>query len=180
MEVVGADDPHGFPTATPPATAQPGSPLEILRGKRQALHAGLHLDLAVPRWEQVLGCRLWVRYGPGSPSVLANAIEKAEATKEKDPDWLVIAHATFLVEACQAVYTLPLDIERPPADIPGLDDYPQFGPELAEALDVPVRSAVAVARALYATDGDLMVAAQQLAEWSAQAAGKAETDFLAS
>ena len=181
VDVVSADDSAG--EVVVPQGAH--SPLALLRGKRAELDRQLFLDLAVPRWDEVLGRRLWVRYKPGYPAVLTSAVEKREkvhanmvaAGKPGDPLRMTKANADFLVAACVAVYDLALD-QEPPADLPGVDEYPTFSsPELSEAVGAPP-NAVETVRKVYATDGDLMVAASQLLEWSGKATPKAESDFL--
>lgn len=146
------------------------------------MEKGLYLDLPVPRWEQ-FGQQLWVRYRPANPALFMADIEKREkahatqnaANKRGDPDRLIKANADLLVRSCDAVFTLPLD-QQPPKELP--DDYPTFGsPELSEAVGA-VQNAVETARSVYATDGDLMLAAQQVLEWSGTATKKADDDFL--
>lgn len=160
------------------APAAPFSPLSMLRGKRSERDSRLHLDLAVPRWDEVLGARLWVRYGPASPAKLAAAMQRREKTKDKDSDWALKANADLLCGCCEAVYGLPLGIE-PTVELE-LDERLTFGsPELGEVLGVTSQMAVEVCRAVYATDGDLFVAAEQLMGWSAAMAEKGQDDFLA-
>lgn len=180
MQVVAAgEQPAVDAVETPsgqPAAAR--SPLAALRGARERLDATLHLDLVVPRWEQVLdGRRLWVRYRPVDPTQFLTAIEKRQKQAQRDPQWRVKAHADALVAACVAVYDLPADVEQPPADL-DLTDCPTFGSEdLSDVIGAPA-SAVETCRRVYATDGDLMAAVDQLLEWSGRAAPKAEADFL--
>lgn len=189
MEVVAADAAQDGDSEVQEevASSTASSPLELLRGKRAQLDAKLYLDLAVPRWDDLLGRRLWVRYRPGDAEALQAAVEKREnnhrkavaAGKQGDAHRVTKANADFLVKACVAVYDLPLDAE-PPKELSGLEDYPTFGSEeLSEAVGSP-KNAVDTARKVYATDGDLMVASAQLLEWSAQATPKAESDFLGS
>jgi hypothetical protein len=189
MEVISADA-----TSEPAPTEDdklvvpgPQSPLALLRSKRAEMDKGLFLDLAVPRRDEALGVRLWVRYKPGDPAVLASSVEKREkahASKvssgmKGDPDRMLKSNADFLVDACSAVYTLPID-EEPSTE--GLTDgeYPTFStPELSEALGAGP-SAVETCRKLYATPGDLMVAANMLLDWSGKFVPKADKDFLGS
>ena len=168
-------------TETP---AGPQSPLAILRGKRADMDKKLHLDLAVPRWDEILGRRLWVRYGPGNPSVLNAAAEKRErahlAAKGKgmagDPEWMDKARADFLVDACVAVFDLAID--EPVPDTLPLEDLPTFAsPELSEALGAP-RNAAATALAVYATPADLLLATTQLLNWSGESSVESDKDFL--
>lgn len=183
VDVVAADD---LPEEPDAEAAGPSSPLALLKGKRAELEKKLHLDLAVPRWDEVLGRRLWVRYRPADPTVFANSVEKRErehaADVKKggpgDRQRLVRANADMLVAACIAVYDLPLD-EEPGDDLTGLDQCPTFSsPELSEAVGASA-SAVDTCRKVYATDADLMIAADSLLEWSGERSKKAHDDFLA-
>lgn len=185
MEVVAADAAGDGTSEEVTQSSSATSPLDLLRGRRAELDAKLYLDLAVPRWDDLLGRRLWVRYRPGDAEALQASVERREtahrkqiaAGKQGDPHRATKANADFLVKACVAVYDLPLDVE-PPKDLSGIEDYPTFGSEeLSQAVGAPA-NAVETARKVYATDGDLMVAAAQLLEWSAQATPKAESDFL--
>lgn len=161
----------------------PQSPLEILRGKRPAAEKLLFKDLKVPRWEETIGRSLWVRYKTANPALQALAAQKREKnhlsavakSKHGDPDWATKANADMLVDACLAVYDLPID-EEPPKELP--TNLPTFSsPELSESLGAPL-SAVATALAVYLTDADLILAAQQLLDWSGELSKDAGKDFL--
>jgi hypothetical protein len=156
-----------------------GSPLALLRAKRAELKAKLYLDLAVPRW-QVAGRQVWVRYGPGNPSVLtASADRRKAAYKKGDPDWQVRANADLLAAACLAIYDVPIGEQPPEGDLPVLDDpYPTFtDPEFQEAMGVQ-RNAAETVCTLYLTEGDLLLAANTLLDWSGLMSEKVEQDFL--
>lgn len=154
------------------------SPLDFMRGKRAEINSKLFLDLPVPRWDDVLGWRLWVRYRPATPTTLGLALEARQKTAETDPEWSTKAYADMLVGSCIVIYGLALGSE-PNADLTPPDALTFGSPELAEVLGVTVRDASEVCRATYATDGDLVVAANQLIEWSAVATPRADADFLA-
>lgn len=167
----------------PPAPPAPLSTLALLRAKRGELERQMHKDYAIPRWDAVLGRTLWVRYRPGDPALFAAATEKRERAHRADiakggrgdPDRMYKANADVLVAACVAVYDLAIG-EQPPAELDG--DLPTFSsPELSEALGAP-KTAVETCRKLYGTDGDLLVAATQLMEWSGQASREASDAFL--
>lgn len=186
MDVVAAEAAPVLEDEAPSPPSGPVSPLAMLAGKRQALDAKLHLDLPVPRWDDLLGYRLWVRYLPGDPGILTSAVEKREkvnqtamaAGKPGDKTRMAKANAEFLAAACDAVYGLGFEEEPPEGELP--EGYPTFSsPELSEAVGAPP-NAVETVRRVYATDGDVMVAASQLLEWSGQATPKAEADFLPS
>ena len=176
------------PADEPIEVAGPQSPLSLLRGKRAALEAALHLDLCVPRWDEALGGRkLWVRYRPGDVALLTAAQErrKTQFDKEKaktgggDPQWQVKAHADMLAAACMAVYDLGPDEEPPKGDLP--PNLPTFGsPELGEAVGTLRASAVDTVLKVYATEADVILASAQLQDWSGKMSEEADKDFLAS
>lgn len=182
-DVVGKTDASDDPGELPEPTG-PTSPLELLYGKREELDRRLHLDLPVARWDELFpGHQVWVRYRPGDPAVLTSAIERRERDHQKatskggpgDKHRITKANADFLVAACMGVYALPAGEEPPDGDLP--TDLPTFGsPELSQAVGAP-DNAVETVRKVYATDGDLMIAANQLLEWSGKAIPKADKDF---
>lgn len=178
------------PSAGEPAEvpAGPQSPLALLRGKREQLEKALFLDLAIPRWEEVLGRKLWVRFRPGNPNVLTAAMTKREKAhlqavaknpKAGDKDWLTRANADLLVDACVAVYDLAPDEEPPEGDLPP-GDYPTFSSsELSDALGATHNAVDTVLKA-YGTGADVLLAATQLLNWSGQASQEASKGFLSS
>jgi hypothetical protein len=151
--------------------------------------AELHIDLAVPRWEDIIGATLWVRYKPSNPALYAMTIDRlrgefqdANANKpgSGDPEWTTRANADVLVKACIAIFDLPIG-EMPPDVLPTHITYPTFAStELADTLEIPQGSAIATARALYLTDNDLTLVTQQLFEWSGQLSKKTGDSFLTS
>lgn len=187
VDVVSAGAPQSVPE-TEVAPVGPQSPLAHLKGKRSALDKKLYHDLAVPRWEEVTGRRMWVRYKPADAELFQADLEKREqdflkaqaAKKQGDPHRVTKAHADLLVKACVAVYDLAIDEQPPEGEFPGIEDYPTFSSsELSEAVGSGP-SAIETARKVYATDGDLMIAALSLLDWSAKVGPKAEADFLGS
>jgi hypothetical protein len=167
----------------------PQSPLGILRGKRADLQETLFLDLQVPRWDDIIGRAIWVRYRPGSVALLNKGMERRKDAFDKaqrngkggDPDWLQKANADMLVEACVAVYDLAIGEEPPTGALPV--NLPTFGSrELSEALDSPgascPRNAVGTCMYLYGTPDDVLLAADQLLRWSGQASKEADRSFL--
>lgn len=164
----------------------PRSPLEILKGYRAKIKARLHFDLAVPRADEVLGGNVvWVRYTPADPAFLSDALRKREeafrAARKKspqggDPDWATKANCDLLVKCCLGVYFLEPGELPPEGDLP--PDLPTFGdPELSDILEAP-HNAVATVRALYSTNADILIAANQLLGWSGQASKEAEEENL--
>lgn len=156
------------PDEAPPALRRvpDGSPLFNLRRLRDERIADLHLDLEVPRWrtdDDQPG--IVVRYRAMKPAMMIKAVEQAQ--KSKNPDWLVNANARCLVECCVAVYGV-VGGRRYSLRVDDAEGTPTtFDPDLAEALGVADgTTAIQTARALYLTDGDVIKAAEQLAEWS--------------
>jgi hypothetical protein len=93
----------------------------------------------------------------------------------------VMANADVLVKACIAIYDLPIG-EKPPDDLPMLDiPYPKFTTEeFQQAMGITVANAIDTVCALYLTEGDLILAANQLLDWSGIVSEKVTKDFLAS
>lgn len=164
----------------------PRSPLAILQGKRSELEATLYKDLKVPRWDDLLGVSLWVRYRPIDTTFAQAAGERREKAHRQavgkgssgDPDWPVRANADALVKACVAIYDLPLGEEPPEGELDG--DLPTFGSsELSEMLGAP-KNAVETVLKLYATNPDVQLAFAELLGWSGQTSEEARASFLAS
>jgi hypothetical protein len=181
-----ADAPEGagelVPIEAPEGT--PMSPLGLLKGRRAELRKKLHLDLAVPRWGDEMEGVMWIRYGPANLTHWSASQRRREeqhiAAKRKgqpgDPDWAIKANADLLVDACQAVFVLGAG-EKPPRELP--EELPTFAtPELATDLDIQPGNAVRTCLAVYATNGDLLMAANTLLGWSGEASGEADGDFL--
>jgi hypothetical protein len=183
--VVAKDDTEEV-VAPEPESEGPKSPLELLKGKREALDAELYLDVPVPRWEKVLGGRqLWVRYKPGDPALFNTTIEKREQKHRQamkggaqgDPHYVAKANAEFLIDACLAVYDLAIG-EKPPKNLP--EELPTFSsPELSEALGAG-RTAISTVLKVFGTEGDVMLAASQLLAWSGQVQADGDESFLVS
>lgn len=148
--------------------AAPTSALAGLRSQREKIRANLFIDIPVPRYEGVL-----VRFRPVPQGLVKKIMSAAE--KSKDADAGVIANAQVLAHCAVGVFQL--DAHGKPAGDP--EDWPVFGHELAELIGVPEvgGSAVAVVRAVYATDGDIAATAAALAEWSGYTAEAAAADY---
>lgn len=195
-EVVAEGSAPSVPVSEPITIAGPQSPLALLRAKRDTSLKGLYIDLAVPRWEEEIGRTQWVRYKPSNPALFAQTINRMEREFQQanankpgsgDPEWTTRANADVLVKACIATFDLDIG-EDPPAMLPTDITFPTFSStDLSDALaefrtaraghPVIVKGAIATARALYWTDGDLMLAAGQLNEWSGQWSKKAGEDL---
>lgn len=91
------------------------------------------------------------------------------------------ANADMLVDACIAIYDLPVGEEPPAGDLPTLSDpYPTFSTEaLSESVGAP-RNAAETCVQTYLTEGDLLMAANQLLEFSGKASKRITEDFLGS
>jgi hypothetical protein len=165
------------------------SPLGLLRGKRAELDANLFYDIEVPRWSEILGRAVWVRYKPGQLGLLNAALERRKenhdkavrAGKQGDPEWVAKANADMLVDSCVGVYDLAIGEEPPTGELPpNLPTFSEYA--LSESLDMPddpcPRNAVGTALRLYGTPADLMLAASQLVNWSGQASKEADRSFL--
>ncbi|MDI6911482.1 hypothetical protein [Nocardioides sp.] len=147
--------------------AAPGSALAGLRRRREEAAAKLYLDLAVPR----LDPPVYVRYKPVDQRTLDLANKRAR--ESKDPDRLVIANAVALSHACIGVFG---EVDGQPEGNP--EDWPKFDSRLRELLGLPEdASAVETVRTLYLTDGDVIAAASELAEWSGMVARRTDEEI---
>lgn len=200
----GSNDTTAEIVAAPrPVDAAPGSPLINLRAVRERKLAGMHLDLPVPRWEDGdAGIeRLIVRYRPLNNSAAIASVEKR--LKSKTDDWVALADADQLVQACVGVYVqaggrhftlAPGSVDEAgngrwvewdpktgsPDELVGFSG--QRSPELAAVLGLDLdgekSKAAALVKAVYYTDGDMRLACQQLAEWSSKSAPQADEEAL--
>ena len=162
----------------------PPSPLDGLKEKLAARRAKLYHDLEVPRFAE-LGLRVFVRFSPLDPSYAAKVNEKWQ--QRKTDDWSVNANAEKLAHCCVGVYATDVgDTERKyslkPDDPDG--EWTKFDHYLAVTLgliaspdEYSKTDSVKTCRALYATEGDLLAATMQLADWSSLGSDEAERDF---
>ena len=195
VESLAADD---VPTADIPGTGDPGaglfhahpapaaSPLADLHAKLASIVDELYVDFEVPRWDvppprgRGMGMKVFVRYGPVSPSHAQRVQEMFQ--KRKIDDWEIQTNAQVLADACIGVYAMLPGDETQYSLREGdpLGRWTRFDPDLAAMLGpalVKGATAVDVVRATYCTDGDVTIAALQLGDWSAQASKDAEADF---
>lgn len=164
------DDHSALPDVSEPGQlkAARGSGLAGLRGKRSKAVAELHIDLPVPRSEELFGQRVIVRYRPVTAKESEGTRKRFAKDKRDDVD--VIANSVVLAKCCLGIFTA---LER---DDP--DQWMKFDKELAEllltdedgnvdeqALD-NVAGADEVVRLLYVTDGDVIATALKLGEFS--------------
>jgi hypothetical protein len=127
----------------------------------------------VPRWSNP---EIHVRYRPLDLEEL-KPIYKALAKKGDDPDLILDQNAAVLVKACIDVYAV-LDgktYSLRPGDPTG--DRTKIDEDLAENLGVTDKRAVAVCRALFLTDFDLLNHARKLADFSGEAAEEVDKEF---
>ena len=144
------------------------SPLDGLKEKLTQASENLFVDLEVPRWPELIGIRVFVRYLPLSPAYGVAMSEKFE--KEGGEDWPIRANAQILVHYCVGVYVQDDNGDKL-SFATGKPDGPwtKFDDQLAQALGpsrVKQQSAIATCRGLYWTDGDVTGAALKLADWS--------------
>lgn len=138
--------------------AAPGSALADLRQRREKAKAKLHLDLVVPRLDPPVGIRFRPIHQREVDAVLASIRES------KDPDRLVVGNATHLANACLGIFEIA---DGKPVGDPST--WPKFDAALAELLGVPQDTPPrALVQLLYLADGDIIGAAQELADWSGQ------------
>lgn len=138
-----------------------------LRGDLEKAQRRLHLDLRIPRVEPPL----FVRFTPMPKSVLDKANESIRDSK--DDDRVVVANAVALTHVCAGVFREGTDGR--PAGNP--EQWPKFDQRLAGMLGLPADcGAVAVVRKLYLTDGDVIAACADVAEWSAQTERRAQEE----
>jgi hypothetical protein len=155
------------------------SPLDGLRDKLREASEKLYVDLEVPRWQELIGIRVFVRYLPLSPAY-ANATS-LKFEKIGGDDWQIQANAQLLVKYCVGVYVQDRTgdkLSMRPGDPDG--PWTKFDDQLADALGpsrVKERSAIGTCRGLYWTDGDVTAAALALADWSTKISEQAEKDF---
>lgn len=140
-------------TGDRPAAA--GSPLANLRARRQAAADRLHLDLAVPR----LDPPVFVRFRPITQAEINRINAQHAKSKAKDVD--VVVNAVSLATCCLGVF------DDTTVELVDAGEAPKFDEDLAELLELPEGSkAVDVVRGLYLTDGDVIAAGAELAQWS--------------
>lgn len=172
VTVVTADDDGdlGVPAAS-------DSPLASLRARRQARLDTLHLDLKVPRWDDDNGPAIYVRYKPVDVAQAARVADRAE--KSKAADWVVVANASVLVNACVGVFAMENGQRLSLRDGDPHGPWTRFDQDLAESLglDGPTR-ATDVCKALFFTGGDLIGHAAALAEWSGNSTPEVEDATL--
>jgi hypothetical protein len=161
-----------FPAEAP---ERPSTAVLSLKGRRESIKKTLYTDLQIPRWEDP---EVFVRYGPIDNTRTEKAIENR--SKQKIDEVNILANADILINSCVGVFAcLDGDYEHKLSLNPDDPEGPwtRFDPNLAKNLGLLTDKATDVVRALYITDGDLIMAANQLVEWSAQASTKLDSDF---
>jgi len=135
-------------------TVPASSLLAGLRERQDQARESLHFDYKVPKlWP------LHVRYRPADATEIKSTVKLSERNRKRD-DGEVLAQASLLARCCLGVF----DVGEDGDPIGEQDDWPTFGPELAEILgmDVARPRAADVVRALYLRDGDITSAFNQL------------------
>jgi hypothetical protein len=149
-------------------TQDPNSitPLDVVKGslaeRRAKIVEDLVLELEVPHYDDP---SVIVSFQPVEHKVIKAAMRKAEqAPKNQRDDAEMEAHASLLVKACAGITS-------------GSQSWSGFGDEaLATELGVGEKRAIAVCRALYVTDGDLVSHSAAVARFSGYKETEIEED----
>lgn len=158
--------------ATGEQPAAERSALADLRARRQALVESNHKDFEVPGWDQV-GPPVFVRFRPVEQAAVDRI--NAKHADSKAEDRTVVLNAAVFVEHCVGVYQL-VDGQLVSID-PG-QPAPKFDARLGDLLGLdPDAGAIAVVRALFAKDGDIISTAWLLNEWSGFTTARAQREF---
>ncbi|WP_243061143.1 hypothetical protein [Nocardioides sp. SR21] len=148
--------------------AAPGSALSDLRARREQAKQKLHLDLRIPRLEPPV----FVRYAPLEKPDIDEANAKIAESKDRDRE--VVAKSVLLAKACLGVFER--DAKGRPKGDPA--SWPKFDQQIGAMLELPADcGAVEVVRGLYLTDGDVIVAMAELADWSAKSGQQAAEEY---
>ncbi|NAZ73852.1 hypothetical protein GTQ99_00205 [Kineococcus sp. T13] len=151
-----------------------------LAGARQKLVEAKKKTLNVPGWGEKGTPSISVTYRPADWSEIdkhsSSLSEANKAGKKKRSEAALDANAQVLV-SCATGITITTDDGRQLTE--GEDGEPlRFGSqELAVMLGVADRRAIAVCRALFVIDGDLMAHAAQLLQWSGLELRDLEDDY---
>jgi hypothetical protein len=132
----------------------PESPLAQLARRRAEIAEQQILELSVPRWENPT---ITVKYRPIEHEEIRKVLKAAEKSRpgESKSDALLNGNADLLIKACIGV-----EAHNPDETWNGFDH------ELGESLGVEVQTARAACRALFITDGDMLMHARKLGEFS--------------
>jgi hypothetical protein len=168
-----------------PVVEHHASPFDGLLAKLAKAREELTLDLEVPRWHDEFGFRVVVRYAPLTPGYVTGVAQKfAKAT---DAERMVLVHAQCLVHCCRGVYLveddgtkLAFNSDNPDGPWPRFDG--ESGADLARTIGANPEaslggSAIDVVKRLYFTEGDLLLAANELAVWSGETNERTEQGF---
>lgn len=153
------------------------APLVSLAARRQQIADKQFLDLPVPRWNDP---EVFVRYHLVDFSVVAKGLSAIERAPRNEKARVSLdKNADLLVNACEAVFGR-IDGKDYSFDPAGPDsEFTQFDEALATSLGLPEeqRSARAVCRALFFSDGDLFAHANQLTTWLGYTNNEVDADF---
>jgi hypothetical protein len=143
------------------------TPLDAVKGslseRRAKIVEDLVLELEVPHYDDP---PVIVRFHPVENKAIKAALRKAEQGPKSERDEAELeANAGLLVKACVGLTS-------------GSQSWSGFGDtELAAELGVSEQRAIAVCRALYVTDGDLMSHAAAVVRFSGYKETEIEEDF---
>lgn len=159
---VDVDEPAG-----PPA----GSPLFSIRTAASEVPVEDDedtVDLAVPRWEEVLGVH--VRYHRVSHRAARKILDVPEKKRRQDPHgWDLTAAAQLLIAMCTGIFVVvngaeyAFNDDDPSGSWPTFDDLDVLRANLPGQADRIVTPADAV-KALYLADADILTASAKVSE----------------
>lgn len=174
-----AESPQGGATGAPA-----GSPLFDLSKMYERFTSSMYLDLEVPHWREATGLPVFVRYG--MPDVSRANRKAEELVRAKSDELEIVLNCDVLVNACIGVF-----VEMPDGAKVGLTangdptkPWPKFDHTLAEALGLPIPTAIACVQAVYGfglngkPNGVAIEAACiSLSEWAKGERAQQDADF---
>lgn len=137
--------------------------LGSLKARRAEVLTNSTIDLRVPRWDNP---EMFVRFKPVSHALLKKATRVGlNAAERKRDEAEVEANCDVLIDGCVGVFARldGKDYSLRPGDEDG--EPTLFDEDLAENLGCG-KTARAVVRALYITDGDIISTASRISEFS--------------
>jgi hypothetical protein len=169
----------GTEESVPEAPVPKRSPLLSLKERREELQSKLFIDLPVPRWGEDI--EIVVRYGPVKNEVVDKSLEQRQ--RQMPRGWSIWTNADVLVDSCIEIYAIVDNdgVRRSLRVGEEFGPFTRFDPALGENLGLsPVIATTAahICRALYQTDGDLLMAANALFAWSGESTEKLDEDFI--
>ena len=167
-------------------TVPPGTPMASHAARREEIAQKLYIDIPVPRWSDP---KIIVRYRPLTQAEVTEAGEAVKRAGSKTKaEAALSANIKGLVKSCVGIYALfgdetySLDADDPEKWLPFDPDtdepeWMRFDDVLGAALGVEEKSAAAVCRTLFHTEGDLLGHAAELAVFSGFSDQKIDEEF---